>query len=113
MGLAEVQALRISKLAGMVYALEEQLLDPEKIRTLEPKMLFGLYQVSVRALNDSSEFVERTLKSIDWNSLEAELLHARAQQVSDNKASLGSEESAELLSFIAQMKAEREGKNDK
>ena len=108
MGLAEVQALRLSRLAGMVYSLEEELLDPEKIRTLEPKMLFGLYSMASKSLAESSEFIERTLKATDWTALETELLQVKSQEVSKNKAGIGIDDSAELLSFIAKLKAQKD-----
>ena len=107
-GLAEVQALRLSRLAGMVYKLEEELLDSEKIRTLEPKMLFGLYQMSSKALTESSEFVERTLKAMNWSDLETELLQVKAQAATQDKTGISAEDSAELLSFIARLKAQGE-----
>lgn len=105
MGLAEVQALRLSRLAGMVYRLEEELLDQEKIRNFEPRMLFGLYQMSSKALIESSEFVERTLKAMDWSSLETELLQVKAQETTKTQTGIATEDSEELLSFIAKLKA--------
>ncbi len=108
MGLAEVQALRLSRLAGMVYRLEEELLDQEKIRTLEPKMLFGLYNMASKSLTESSEFVERTLKSMNWADLETELLQLKVQDTTKGKQGIGSEDSAELLSFIARLKAQKD-----
>jgi len=108
MGLAEVQALRLSRLSTMVYALEQELLDPEKIRILEPKMLFGLYQLSSKALTESSEFVERTLKNIDWSEMETELLQVRATEVKPDKSGISAEDSEELLQFISRLKHEKD-----
>jgi hypothetical protein len=111
MGLAEVQALRLSRLAGMVYTLEEELFDPEKIRTFEPKMLIGLYQMSSKALSESSEFVERTLKGMDWSSLETELLQVKAQETTKTQQGIPAEDAGEILALIARMKAVSDREN--
>lgn len=107
-GLAEVQALRLSRLAGMVYHLEETILDDEKIRTMEPKMLFGLYNLASKSLTESSEFVERVLKTMDWNELETQLLSMKAQETTKNNAGLSAEDSDELLNFLARLKSEQD-----
>ncbi len=112
-GLAEIQALRLSKLSGLVYKLEEELLDPAKIRTLEPKMLFGLYNMASKSLTESSEFVERTLKNVNWDEMETGLLQVKSQQATKNDTGIDSDDSAEILSFIAKLKAQKDGEESK
>lgn len=108
LGLAEVQALRVSRLGGMVYKLEEELLNTEKIRTLEPKLLFGLYNLAAKSLTESSEFIERTLKTVDWSAMETELLQVKAQEANKTTEGIDAADSEEILSFIAQMKARKD-----
>lgn len=108
LGLAEVQALRVSRLGGMVYELEKELLDKDKIRTLEPKLLFGLYNLAAKSLEESSAFIERTLKTVDWSAIETELLQVKAQNVSKTTEGLDAADSEELLAFIAKMKAKKD-----
>jgi hypothetical protein len=111
MGLAEMQALRLSKLAGMVFKVEKILIDEDNIRNLEPKQLFALYQMTTRALTESSEFVERTLKSVQWGDLETELLQAKAKQQSGgNSSGIDAQAAEELLTTLARLKAQQSDK---
>jgi hypothetical protein len=105
LGLAEVQALRLSKLAGLVYEVEGRLIDDETIAELEPKQLFQLYQLSTKALTESSDFVERTLKNVQWNDIEAELLQAKASQLSEEDASISTSDAKDLLAMLSQLQA--------
>lgn len=106
LGLAEVQALRLSKLAGIVCEVENNLLSTDMINDLEPKQLFQLYQLSTKALTESSEFVERTLKTVSWSDLEEELLQVKAQEVNNGKNSgLDSSTAQDLLSALAKLQA--------
>jgi hypothetical protein len=113
LGLSEVQALRLSKLAGLVYKIEENLLDPKKLTELEPKQLFQLYQLSTKALAESSEFVERTLKATDWSNLETELITVKAKEASaNNQSGLDANTAQELLSAFAKMQAQSSESNE-
>ena len=113
LGLSEVQALRLSKLSGLVFRLEGELLDPKKIAELEPKQLFQLYQLSTKALSESSEFVERTLKATDWSNLETELLTVKAKEASaNNQSGLDTATAQELLSALAQMQAQSQSSEE-
>lgn len=107
LGLSELQALRLSKLAGMVYKIEGQLLNKETIDGLDPKQLFQLYQLSTKALTESSEFVERTLKSTQWAEIETELLQAKAQEVSNDGVGLDAGTAQELLAALAKINADK------
>jgi hypothetical protein len=109
LGLSELQALRLSKLAGLVFKMEKELLSEETLRNLEPKQLFQLYQLSTKALTESSEFVERTLKTTNWAELETELLQAKAHQVNADGSGLDSATAQELLSALAKMNADAQG----
>ena len=104
LGLAEMQALRLSSLAGIVYELEGKLLDDEIIRNLEPKQLFQLYQLATKSLVESSDYIERTLKATNWGEMETELLQAKAKQVSGSEETqLDSATAQELLGHLARM----------
>jgi len=107
-GLAEVQALRLSKLGGLVCKLEENLLDPKKITELEPKQLFQLYQLSTKALTESSDFIAQTLKATDWSNLETELLQVKAKEASTSSESgLDAVAAQDLLSALAKLQANK------
>ena len=105
LGLAEVQALRLSSLAGIVYELEGKLLDDEIIRNLEPKQLFQLYQLATKSLVESSDYIERTLKATNWSEMETELLQVKARQVSgeSEETQLDAATAQELLGHLARM----------
>jgi len=106
MGLAEVQALRMSRLAGMVIELEDKLMNKESLRHLEPKQLFSLYRMSTEALDNSSAFVERTLKTVDWKEMEAQLMEANAAEASNDEEFGGVYEAAgDLLDVLAKAQA--------
>lgn len=72
-GLAELQALRIQNLSSVVYTLENAVFDKNTIKELEPRRLLEMYQLSISSLNDSSNYVKNTLKTIDWTSIEAHI----------------------------------------
>ena len=108
LGLAEVQSLRLSKLAGMVYEIEGQLLDKEKIRNLEPKQLFHLYQLTSKALVESSDFVERTLRTTDWAEMESGLLQVKAKEAASGDSKLDTATAQEMLTMLAKMQAQQD-----
>jgi hypothetical protein len=106
LGLAEVQALRISNLAGMVVKLEEELLSDQTIRELEPKQMFGLYRTATEQMQFASEYITTALKSMNWDDFQTSLLQAKAHEVSQKSDSGLSEMSGELLAALSRMKAE-------
>jgi hypothetical protein len=108
LGLAEVQALRMSRLAGMVYRIEEKLLTEDTLEKLEPKQLFSLYNMSTRALVESSEYVERTLKGVDWSEIEAQLMTAKGADLKSEANADGNlkDVSEDLLAVLARAQAE-------
>lgn len=112
MGLAEVQALRMSKLAGMVISLEDKLMNKEMLRNLEPKQLFSLYRMSTEALESSSNFVERTIKNMNWKEVEGQLVEAQAAEASEGDGSLVRETAGDLLSILSQAHAQASGNGD-
>ncbi len=107
-GLAEIQALRLSRLGSFVYTLEQELLDPKKIQTLDPRMLLSLYSLASKSLVESSEFIERVTKNMNYEELEVGLLQMRASEVKPDKSGISAEDSDELLNFISRLKAEKE-----
>lgn len=104
-GLAEVQALRVSKLAGMVVQLEKELLSEEKLRNLDAKQLYGLYRTATESLQVSSQYIQDTLKSTNWKEFETELLAYTASETPDAPHDLR-EVSDELLTILAQMRGQ-------
>lgn len=105
MGLAEVQALRMNKLAGMVIGLEEKLMNKEMLRNLEPKQLFSLYRMTTEALDASSTFVERTVKNVNWKEMEAQLMEAQAAEQTEGDAGIH-DAADDLLSVLAKAQAQ-------
>lgn len=79
-GLAEVQARRVSNLSSMVYNLEGKVFEDDNIRNLEPSKLLQVYKMGVEALKESSDYVRSTLKSIDWTTVEAQLIAVAASE---------------------------------
>ena len=91
-GLAEVQALRISRLSSLVYLLENELLKPENIEDLEPRKLVELYRMSAEALRNAHDYVRSTVSSVKWEQFEAQLLtlaneESGESKIDDSKAS--------------------------
>lgn len=105
MGLAEVQALRMNRLAGMVIGLEEKLMNKEMLRNLEPKQLFSLYRMSTEALEASSTFVERTVKNVNWKEMEAQLMEAQAAETQEGDAGIN-DAADDLLAVLARAQAQ-------
>jgi hypothetical protein len=77
-GLAELQSRRIQSLSGLVYELEKEVFAVDNIRQLEPTKLIKLYEMGTASLRESAEYVKNTIKSIDWNQVEAQLIQAAA-----------------------------------
>lgn len=105
LGLAEVQALRVSKLAGMVFRLEDELMSEDKIRELEPKQLFGLYRTATEQMTVASDYITAALKTTNWADFESGLLQSRANEASGGEDSGISDISGDLLAIIAKAKA--------
>lgn len=112
LGLAEVQALRISKLSGMVYRLEEELMGEEKLRELDPKQLYGLYRTATEQMQVASDYITQTLKSTNWSDFEGELLQSKASELSESADSGIADISGDLLTALARAKAEAQAKTD-
>lgn len=105
MGLAEVQALRMNRLSGMVISLEEKLMNKEMLRNLEPKQLFSLYRMSTEALEASSTFVERIVKNVNWKEMEAQLMEAQAAETQEGDAGINAA-ADDLLAVLAKAQAQ-------
>jgi hypothetical protein len=86
-GLAEVQAVRISRLANLVYKMEGQVFSEETLSSLkgDPRKQLELYRLGVESIKDSSTYVKQTIESMNWDSIEAQLLQISAhEQISSN-----------------------------
>ena len=109
LGLAELQSRRLKRLAVTVYEIENELLGTERLRDLNSKQLFSLYQLTTKALSESSEFVERTLRNVQWDQMETELLQVEAQKATQQEDLAFSTEAAqELLTVLARLQAEKQ-----
>lgn len=104
MGLAEIQALRMSKLANLVVTLENNLMHKEALRDLKPQQLFSLYRITVEALDNSSTFVERVVKNINWKEMEDQLTEAKVAETQIIDTGLH-ETADDLLLLLAQAEA--------
>lgn len=99
-GLAEVQALRIQQLASLVYKLEKQVFSDDIIDDLDPKRLVDLYRMGISAINESSAYVNSTLKSMDWAQIETMLLQMQASEASGSSAANNDQVVSELAARI-------------
>lgn len=96
-GLAEKHAERVSKLSRTVIQLEDVVFDPATLREIEPSKVVALYQMSVQALRDSSEYIRSTLGSMDWNNVEAQLIQMSTEIAAEAGDSNISEIANELI----------------
>lgn len=85
LGLAEAHAKRIRNLVPLISMIEENVFNEETIRNFDPSKLVALYQLGTQVLNDSSTYVKSVVKSVDWASIEAQLL-IESDSESDNSA---------------------------
>lgn len=74
LGLAEIQALRVSQLAGMVYNLEKEVFKDKNLREMEPKKIVEMYQMATRALTESANYVKSTIDTVKWADIETQLI---------------------------------------
>ena len=105
LGLAEVNALRVSQLSGVVYNLEQKVFDPDVIEELDPRKVVELYKMGVEALNDSAKYIKSTLSSVNWENLELQLLSiAEGEEGSEDSESKDiSKVASDLLRQLSSM----------
>lgn len=73
LGLAEVQALRVSNLSGTVVHLEERVFQKENLENLTLETLVALYELANKSLGISSDFIKDTLRRTDWDRFEDQI----------------------------------------
>jgi len=98
LGLAEIQALRISNLSGKIYALENEVFSIENMKELDPRRLTELYNTAVTSMRDATEYVKNTVNSFQWDELE---LSVASESVSTDKDSDVSDIAAKLLDELS------------
>jgi hypothetical protein len=82
LGLAEIQASRISKLSSVVELIEDKLIDESVIRELPTDRLLDLYSISKESLDSSRLCIQQVLNKVNWNQLEAQSLMAQSGDMS-------------------------------
>lgn len=97
LGLAEVQALRLSQLSGLVYQLEQRVFSEETLRDLDARKLIDVYRLGVESLNDAASYVKGAVKSADWEKIELDLMTMSKQT---GETSGQQESTAELASVL-------------
>lgn len=100
LGLAEIQALRVSQLGGIVYKLERSIFKEVDLSKLSADKIIDLYEMATDALSASSTYVDKALKSVNWNELESSLLKVAAMNSEYNTES--SKETTELAEDLLQ-----------
>lgn len=109
LGLAEVNALRVAQLAGLVFQLEREIFKIDNIRDLEPRRAIELYKMGIDALNSSSTYVKNILTSVNWENLELQLLTIQEDNREDKpiiKSGVDiSKVASELLVQLGQMQS--------
>lgn len=109
-GLAELHALRLSKLGVLVYKLEEKILEDDFLGNLEdPKILFSLYRLTQDSLTASSEYVQAVVKNVDWSKFENDMSLAVLNEGVHSEDPGISAAAKELLNLAAAMAAKARG----
>jgi len=98
LGLAEVQALRLSQLSGLVYQLEQRVFSDETLRELDARKLIDVYRLGVESMNDAAAYVKGAVKAADWEKIELDLM-TMAKSESTDTARQG-ESTAEIASAL-------------
>lgn len=108
-GLAEVQAMRVNQLAGLVFSMEKLVFDNDNLRELEPKKLIDLYRIGIDSLRETSEYVKSTLKTIDWAAVESQLLTIQTD-VSHNDTTMSDSDVRRITNeLVRNMKVDTNG----
>lgn len=78
LGLAESEANRVSKLTSVISLLEGKIFDPARLERLTEKEQIERYQLALSSVAQSANFVKTTIGSINWTSIEVQLLSLAA-----------------------------------
>ena len=115
LGVAEIQALRLSTLAVQVHQIEEKLFSNQNYREMDTKTLMGIYKASVASMNDSTNYLTQIVGTTNWKDLEADLTQiavAEAQSKNNQITKELSEVAEELLDKLASTDAANKKSND-
>lgn len=112
LGLAEVQALRVSNLSGTVVKLEKEVFKEENLKDLDLNTLVALYELANKSLNLSSDFIKDTLRRTDWDQFEDQIfdLKEKAKAIEHDNTVEVDEVANELLKRLRVMKTVKESK---
>jgi hypothetical protein len=103
--LAEIQAKRVIGLVNLVKRIEDKLLDDATIEDLDPRKLMELYKLSKESLDSSHQYISNTLRTLNWTSLEAQLLSLQAdnfRSITNNSTEI-TNVAKEILSAVSNM----------
>lgn len=112
LGLAEVQALRVSNLSGTVVKLEKEVFKEENLKDLDLNTLVALYELANKSLGVSSDFIKDTLRRTDWDRFEDQIfdLKEKAKAIEHKDTVEVDEVANELLKRLRVMKTVKEPK---
>ena len=108
LGVAEIQALRLSTLAVQVHQIEERLFSDKNYREMDTKTLMSLYKTSVNSMNDSTSYLAQIVGTTKWKELEADLTQlaiADAQSKNDEVSKELSQTAEDLLDKLSEIDA--------
>ena len=106
LGVAEIQALRLSTLAVQVHQIEEELFADRNYREMSAKDLLSLYKTSVTSLNESTTYISQVVGTTNWKDLETDLTQiavAEAQKQNSETSKELAETAEQLLEHITQL----------
>jgi hypothetical protein len=81
--LAQKESLRIQKMSGIIDKLEGILFDPEVLEFLSPTEQVQRYELAMRASQSRTQYIQSTIKSINWNDIETRLLILGSETAND------------------------------
>lgn len=96
-GLAETQAKRIRVLSNAVHHLEEEVFRNENIKSLDPGKLINLYKIGTESLSEASSYVQKTINSLDWSTIEGLIIQLQNESGDNEDLS-----NSDLVSRITQ-----------
>jgi hypothetical protein len=90
--LAQKESLRIQKMSGIIDKLEGILFDPEVLEFLSPTEQVQRYELAMRASQSRTQYIQSTIKSINWNDIETRLLILGSETANDTQTPIDTAE---------------------
>lgn len=88
LGLAGVQAKRVSTLLNLTQNLEGELLEVNSLAGMKDEEKIKLYEVVSRNQRDAMDFVRQIITGTDWSKIEGELASFQAKKDADTMLDL-------------------------